>query len=776
MKKITQIFLILFVHQIWSQIDYSESWQDFYSYNNVKDFLKVDSDIFAIADNALFKYNLNSGEINKISSVNGLSGETTTSIYYSEAYDKTVVGYENGLLEIIDADGTITVAKDILNFSYSGSKQINSITGFENKLYLATSFAIIVYNLETLQFGDTYFIGNQSTEIEINDIQIFEDVIYAATEDGVFTADVYNQNLIDYNNWTPNFSGNFRSIAIFNNEVYTARGNNLYSIENNVLYLKNTSTQTIRSVEASLDYLTIGTQRTVTVFNNNLVQVVSHTALSTDLFYYNLNTAYFENNELFIGTSEFGILNSNLQQINNFTEIHPEGPTSNAPFSIAAKENQLWVVYGGYDGAYTPLNGYYPISHFNGDHWLNKPYNDFKVKNLVNVTFDIFNINKVYVSSWGASNPNDLSNTGGMLVVEDDEVTDFWNYTNSGLEKLNLPQSPNYISTRINGSAMDSKGNLWIANAWVDNRIKKYNQNGSWSSVDMSTTITNTGLGLNELEVDKTTTVWIGSRRNGVLAYNESGNNKTSLTTEQNKGSLPDLNVRTVKSDSRNRLWIGTKKGMVVLYNASNVFNQAVVNAKPVIILDDGIPKKLLGDQAINSIAIDGADNKWFGTETGGALQTNPTGSTTLQNFNKDNSPLPSNNILKIAVADNSGLVYFATDKGIVAFNSNVAEYGENLQEVYAYPNPSTKNNEFITIDGRNGTHLPRGTNIKIVDTAGNLVFETNIKEGQELFGGKVVWNKTNLAGKKVASGVYIVLLTANENSETEVAKIAIIN
>lgn len=776
MKKITQILIILFVQQIWSQIDYSESWQDFYSYNNVKDFLKVDNDIFAIADNALFKYNLNSGEINKISSVNGLSGETTTSIYHSKAYNKTVIGYENGLLEIIDANGAITVAKDILNFSYAGSKQINSITGFDNKLYLATSFAIIVYNLETLQFGDTYFIGNQSTELKINDIQIFNDVIYAASEDGIFTADVFNPNLIDFNNWTHSFNGDFICIEIFNNEVYTARDRNLYAIKNNTLQLKNTSTQTIKSVEASLDFLTIGTQRTVTVFNNNLVQLVSHTALSTDLFYYNLNTAYFENNELFIGTSEFGILNSNLQQINNFTEIHPEGPTSNAPFSIAAKEDHLWVVYGGYDAAYTPLSGRYPVSHFNGDHWLNKPYNDFKVNNLVHITFDAFNVNKVYVSSWGASNPNDILNTGGMLVIEDDEVTDFWNYTNSGLEKLNLPQSPNYISTRINGSAMDNRGNLWIANAWVDNRIKKYSEGGSWSSVDMSTTITNAGLGLNELEVDKNTTVWIGSRRNGVLAYNEARNNKTSLTTEQNKGSLPDLNVRTLKSDARNRLWIGTKKGMVVLYNASNVINQAVVNAEPVIILDDGIPKKLLGDQSINSIAIDGADNKWFGTETGGVLQTNPTGLTTLQNFNKDNSPLPSNNILKIAIADNSGLVYFATDKGIVAFNSNVAEYGENLPEVYAYPNPSTKSNEFITIDGRNGTHLPKDTNIKIVDSAGNLVYETNIKEGQELFGGKVVWNKTNLAGKKVASGVYIVLLTSNENSETEVAKIAIIN
>jgi len=53
------------------------------------------------------------------------------------------------------------------------------------------------------------------------------------------------------------------------------------------------------------------------------------------------------------------------------------------------------------------------------------------------------------------------------------------------------------------------------------------------------------------------------------LAYNENGDKKTSLTTEENSGSLPDLNARTVKSDSRNRLWIGTKKGLVVLLTAN---------------------------------------------------------------------------------------------------------------------------------------------------------------------------------------------------------------
>tara|TARA_R110001583_G_scaffold35585_3_gene118225 strand:+ start:13661 stop:15964 length:2304 start_codon:yes stop_codon:yes gene_type:complete len=767
MKKITQIVFILFINITFSQVDYSNNWEDFYSYNNVKDFIKTENKIYAIVDNAIFTFNSTTNKVTKISSVNGLSGEKTTTLHYSKAFDKIIIGYETGLLEIIDSKNNITIAKDIVNFNYSGNKQINDITEYNNKLYLSTSFAIIVYDIENLQFGDTYFIGSESSEIKINQIKIHQGIIYAATENGVFTADAANPSLIDFNNWTHNFSSNFSAIEIFNNQVYVSSNRTLYKFENNELLFQKTYPQTIESIKSSENNLAISTQRSVYVNNLNELEIVNYTASSSDSYYFNLNTAFFENNILYLGTEEYGILKSDFQDISNFEEIHPEGPNSNLPFSIAVNNSNLWVVYGSYDSAYTPLGKRFGYSHFNGADWINTPYNtEYGVRDLVNITFDPTNENKVYLSSWG----------GGMLIVEDDIITTYWNHLNSGLEKLNYQPNPNYISIRINGASFDTSGNLWIANAWVDERIKKYSANGSWSSIDMSSVMTNPALGLNELIIDKTNNIWIGSRRNGVLVFNENGANKKALTTEKTKGSLPDLNARTIKADNNNRIWIGTKKGLVVLYNAATVFNSQIIDAEPIIILDDGIPKKLMGDQTINTIAIDGADNKWFGTELGGVLQTNPNGTSTLKNFNKNNSPLPSNTILKIAVDNNSGKVFFATDKGIVAYNSNVSFYGDNLPEVYAYPNPSTKNNEFITIDGRNGTHLPNGTTIKILDVAGNLVYETTTKEGQELFGGKVIWNKTNLAGTKVASGIYIVLLITKDALETAVTKIAIIN
>ncbi|MEN8776618.1 MAG: hypothetical protein ABF268_06105, partial [Polaribacter sp.] len=157
MKKILFIYFLFFVHVFFSQVDYSNSWEDFYSYNNVKDFVKVDNIIYALVDNAVFTFNEYTLETKKFSSVQGLSGETTSAIFYSNQFKRLVIGYENGLLEVIDQNGNITISSDISSFNQTGVKRINHFSEFENTLYLSTSFAIVAYDIENLEFGDTFF-------------------------------------------------------------------------------------------------------------------------------------------------------------------------------------------------------------------------------------------------------------------------------------------------------------------------------------------------------------------------------------------------------------------------------------------------------------------------------------------------------------------------------------------------------------------------------------------------------------------------------------------
>ena len=776
MKKVIFLFLLCISTTIFSQIDYSDSWEDFYSYNNVKDFVKVDDFIYALVDNAVFTFDENTSEIKKFSSIQGLSGETTSSIYYSSDFDRLVIGYENGLVEVIDGNGAITISSDIVNFSQSGNKRINHISGFGNTLYLSTPFAIVEYDIEKLEFGDTFFIGNSSKSLNINQTLISNNKIYAITEDGIFTADVTSTLLIDFNNWEQQFNGrNFSKIILFNNQIYIVEDTKLFQLNNGVLNLIRDFFQPIFGMKSSATHLAIALNKRGVIFDTSNNEITAFNTIAD--FNFTLSNAFFENNNVYLATKEFGILKTNTNQVNTYEEIHPEGPLSNDVFSIEVKNNNLWVVYGGYDITYTSTKTKQGFSHFNGENWLNTQFDpNFPVIDLNYISIDPNAENRVYISSFGDTRDINSVSTGGMLVVENDEIKTFLNHLNSGLEDL-APNQPNRVTLRISGSVFDNQGNLWVANISDNDELKKLSSNGQWSSFNISSLKTNPDkYGLSEVAIDNNNSVWMGTRRNGIYVFNENGNRKRALIATPNLGNLPDTDVLTVAVDKNNRIWLGTRSGMVIFRNASSVFEADVLNAQPVIIEENGVGERLLGDQRINSIVVDGGDNKWFGTDNGGVLYTNPSGQKTLANFSKENSPLPSNRILKIRVDDNNGKVYFATDKGIVVYNSNVAPFGEVLADVYAYPNPALKNHQTVTIDGRNGTHLPKGTNVKILDVAGNLVYETNVIEGQELQGGKVVWNKKNLAGSKVASGVYIVLLTNEDASETATAKIAIVN
>ena len=775
MNQIKNVLILLFflmTTTLFSQIDYSDSWEDFYSYNNVKDFYLNNNNIYAVCDNAIFIYNTNTLSYKKLSSVHGLSGETTSSFTYNNITNRIVIGYENGLIEIINPDGSIHVSDDIVRLNVTGSKRINHFIQHGTKLYISTAFAVLEYDIEHLSFGDTFYIGNQSSTENIHQIAILENTIYVATQHGLYTANLNNSNLIDFNNWTQpqgDLLGDFKSVKVFNNKIYTAKGKKLYEIINqNTLQEIRSYATNIVNLNASSTFLNVSLNTLSYTYNAQLIQVDFSQATAEVNF--NLHNAYSVNNTTYLATKKYGILKKAFNQT-EFEEIHPEGPLFNDVFSVEVKNNQAWVVYGGREfGTFNTLGTHKGFSHFNGEHWINTPYENEFYSDFVDVTFDPDNINHVFISS----------GRGGLFEVEDDIIINHYDYQNSGLE--HRPESTVLNRTNVSGTVFDSQGKLWVTNAYVSDKVKKFDLSNSWQGYNFDDVIVNvekTGLG--DIHIDNNDTKWIESRRNGVLVMNKDGSKVKALNENVGTGSLPINVVKSLAIDKSNRIWIGTALGLVRFDNASNIFNLDQFNAKEIIIkleggTDENQGQILLGGQAITAIAVDGADNKWFGTISGGVLSTNPSGQKTLAIFNKDNSPLPSNQINKIQVDDTTGKVYFATAKGIVVYNNKVAPFGDHLDQTYAYPNPSTKENEFITIDGRHGTHLPKGTNVKVLDSAGYLVYETNILEGVEVKGGKAIWNKTNLAGRKVASGVYIIMLSLPDKSETSICKVAIIN
>lgn len=769
------LFSVLFVN---AQVDYTSEWRDLFSYNQVLALDKSPSSFYALTENAVFSYDYGSSEIQKISSVNGLSGGNTSAINYDEANQVLAIGYETGLLELVTSNGSVKKVVDIENSDISLEKAINSIVSYDNKLLLALEFGIVVYDLLSLEFGDTYFIGENSTSVNVTDVLIQNDKIYATSSDGVYIANL-SDNLNDSSNWVKYSDGIYSNLTNFNEKVYLTKDKILYEIlSDNSLVVKVTLSSNIIDTSNSELNIALVTNKQAFVYDVDFSLIASSNSTS-----YNFGSVVLNNTDLFIGSGSAGVLSSSISSINDFEEIAPIGPVSNKLFSITVHEKDVWCVYGGIAPWFAPLNNKKGISHFNGADWVEILYGDpngvDKAQDLLHVTVDPENSSKVYVSSWGqVIGDVDDTDGGGVLVIEDNQYLDFWNAVNTnlgineGLTNITLPDLLTYTSTRIYGTKFDNEGNMWVLNSGVSDGsgfFKKRTKEGVWTSHVSE----NQGKEYTHLEIDLQGNIWAGSRNTGLHVYNESLSEKISMVGESQ--GIPNDNVRCLAVGLDNNVWIGTASGLVLFSDVDNVFESDVVYPEAVIIDGADGASKLLDGLVINDIKVDGAGNVWFATGSGGVLQTDATGKNTLRGFNIDNSPLPSNNVLSIGIDHESGEVYFGTQNGIVSYNAGVIGYGDELTDVYAYPNPVLKNHSKVTIVGK-GSNLPEGTNIKILDVAGSLVYESNALAEQSEYGGKFVWDKRNLAGAKVASGVYIVLLYNADGQQTSSTKIAIVN
>ena len=200
-----------------------------------------------------------------------------------------------------------------------------------------------------------------------------------------------------------------------------------------------------------------------------------------------------------------------------------------------------------------------------------------------------------------------------------------------------------------------------------------------------------------------------------------------------------------------------------------------------IIIEEDGLGSELLFQQFVSSIAVDGSNNKWIGTFDTGLFYFTANGQETIYHFTKDNSPLPSNNILDLSLDSSTGVIYIATDKGLLSFFVGGSDTKDSLSNAFVYPNP-VRPTFNITEEKVKIKDISDNVNIKITDIEGNLVAEaqsrTNLRYkgyNLEIDGGTAYWNGKNLANNVVASGVYLIMLTDLDNLETKILKVMVV-
>jgi hypothetical protein len=755
MKK--RLFYILFL--LLMQFSFAQnalSWQGYFSFNEIKDISESPTTVFAASENAIFSKNTTTNVLKTTTTIDGLSGQTISAVYYSQTSGKTLIGYENGLLIIVnESDDSIVKKVDIINKQLAPNlKKINHFMEYNDLVYVSCDFGIVQFNLKTAQFGDTYFIGDNGAEINVRQTAFFNGFIYAATSGGIRKADIANGNLIDFNQWSVVNSGDWASVETLDTQLIAINSSGYIHRYNSntfvgLLQLPQPSTD----MRARNNSLFVTTPNTIFIYNNQMIlnRQISNTQVLNDKLSFTTTTAV--GDMIFIGTKENGMISSSLTSGSTFENSTPTGPLRNRVFALQATTNSLWTVFGDYSGAYNPYpKDNYGISKFSQSQWTNIPYEEvLGAKSLVRIAVDPNNENKVYIGSYDA----------GLLKVENNVPAFLYGTENSSLDAV-----PNTSDVWVNGTVFDNAGNLWMNNSLVNNGLKVLKSDGNWQVYPTKPIITNVAsCPFGRMSIDKNGTKWMATYNNGIIGFNEKGNLLKKITSGADAGNLPSIDARVATPDNNNQLWIGTTKGLRILSNVNSFLTDGQLATKSIIIVEDGLAQELLYEQFITDIVVDGANNKWIATADSGVFLVSPDGQETKYHFTINNSPLPSNTINDIDINSATGEVFIATDKGLISFKGTSTAANEDLNNVYVYPNPVRPNySGTVKVAG-----LIDKANIKITDIEGNLVYETTSQ------GGTIEWDTTAFGRYKVASGVYMIFISAQDGGETKVKKVMIV-
>jgi hypothetical protein len=252
---------------------------------------------------------------------------------------------------------------------------------------------------------------------------------------------------------------------------------------------------------------------------------------------------------------------------------------------------------------------------------------------------------------------------------------------------------------------------------------------------------------------------------NGLEISNEAGRKRIFSTIPLNSadGRFTSATINSIAVDKNNAIVLATNGGIVFLNSTEELLE--VPNLNEFISTPTINGQRVLKDELVLSVAVDGGNRKWVGTSTALYL-FNDELNEIFEKFTNVNSPLPSNYINFLNLEPTNGELFIYTPNGIVSYRTNSSESVDNQSDnVLVFPNPVRPDFDgVVAISG-----LVQNAILKITDVAGNLVYKTKAN------GGTATWNLNGSNGQRVESGIYFLFSSNEFGKENLVSKLAII-
>lgn len=763
-KAVVSLIVFLYSMSLPAQELEVGEWRTHFSAGPVHEIVVRGDDVMGRMQNGMLCWNTYDGNVYWMDKTRGLSTTSLSSVLYNSTYDAVVVGYEDGTIDLVYPYGVKKIG-DLADKPMSGEKKILDMVSNGRYVYMGTGFGVLLMDLAKEEIRESYFIGQNNAPLAVSSIAIDQENIYAVTENGLKMASLGSPNLNDFNAWK----------TLDNREPVkycdSRDGEAFFFSDTAVLILNaDTSMEEVYVCPSGsvLVSHSLGKDNLALLVRDTLGKQVGLVLLSSQgnvegkfevspwavSLHLTGNTAY-------VGTSAGELIRYTLKD-GKSTQIKVQGPLSNDCFDLSIGDHTLMMVAGGYTSYYAPEVIPFELNIYDGENWKSLDQSDM---DKAGFPYTVSSLTKAIGKPGDPAHIFAASSRAGLVEIRPDGKIIWHNPENSPLMNNNA----DYADCRIFGLDFDAQGNLWVLNAYADKALHKMNSQGQWEdSYDLKGTgesITR----LNSLLVDYWQQKWVLYGNTGVGIYRTDGSSIEGLVVDLNEGNdLQTSHVYCMVEDDLGHMWFGTNRGVKVIDQHARMFedpvgNKSSIHAKTVKVPRDGYLINLLGTDQVNAIAVDGANRKWLGTASNGVFLVSSDGMEEIHHFTSENSPLLSNTIIDIVVDDQSGEVFFGTDKGLISYRGTATRTEGNPEgQAIAYPNPVRPDYYgYINIKG-----LPNNSIVKITDAQGGLVYQGKAT------GGQLSWNGKNMHGLRPHSGVLFVYACGEDGSQAVVCKI----
>ncbi len=725
------------------------TWRTHFSYYTGQLLTSGDKKIYAATANGLFSLDLENNTLQVLSKANDLSGTGTSALNYNTEFNMLVVGYQTGNIDLLTATEAINV-RTILN-AQRENKTINHINFVGQSAYLSTGFGLARLNLQTFNIQETYEnIAPGGRPVQVFTSVVYNDSLFIASDAGLLAASLSPQvNRLDFNNWrrvsTPSIF-NIRQLAVYENSLFYNIAGTLYRYRNG-----DSEMLPVPVADGNILHLNTGNGQLLMVKGGQVFSSDStllFQAVSADLLQNPRQVLTTGNGDYWVADNCAGLVKVDQGQAQAF---RPEGILYPVVQKLQSFDGRIVALPGGFTPQGNPFNRAAAFGVFENGQWKNYA----APSACFTGTVPLPEVEDLSAFAWLTGQQQAyLGSFGGGLLR--------WDVQTDAFELVSSAPFSGQAARITSLSSGLADGSLWVTLFTPAAGLSPVYllEEGNWRGFNLAGSANQYPI---KILPGFFGPVWLQVSpgfSGGLFVFDETA--ERYLAEGPGNGDLPDRRVNALVQDLTGSIWAGTDQGVAEFFDQVATLQGQAESVTPIF-----ENNRLLRDEQVTALAVDGGNRKWMGSSSGLWLFSD-NGTELVSFFDSRNSPLPSNNILDIAIENQTGEVFIATDQGLVSYRGTATAATGTHENVKVFPNPVRPDfNGLISIEG-----LAYNATVKITDANGRLVHQTRAN------GGTAVWNGFDYTGQRASTGIYLVFSVSEESfSETDsfVGKFAIV-